>query len=121
VYLHSGKKKVLVFSQVIGENFLSSVFHALLRHDCSLCGKQYPQPVPGSQPGLERCFGTTLHSTLVLQEFVTWEAAVTKQRGAGSNLLGWGLASPPGPRQVCVEAALPSVGCYLLLGSFVYS
>lgn len=122
------KPKTLVLSQVIGETFLSSNFHLLLRDNWSFVWKQYPQPVHDSQPDLERCFCTILHSTLVLQEFITWDVVVVEQPGAASSLAGWGPASPSGHQQLCMKAGPPcrvgvcvwGGGGYQHLGSFVY-
>lgn len=117
MHLHLKKKKpkTPVLSQVIGETFLSSNFLILLRDDWSFVWKQCPQPVRDSQPGLERCFCTTLHSTLVLQEFITWDAVVVEQQGAASSLVGWGPASPSGHQQLCMKAAPPCWGVICIL------
>lgn len=111
VHLHLEKKKpVLVCRQMIGETFLSSNVHVSLRQDWSFLQAAVPAASPRF-PAWLRSFCTTLHSTLVLREFITWDPVVSKKQKVG----WWGLAKPGWtPKGHLLEG-------YLHLGSFVYN
>lgn len=90
VHLHLGKKKKINPGFQTDDKWnLSSNLHVSLRQDSSFLWTAVPAASP-RLPAWLRCFCTTLHSTSVLREFITWDLVVSKELKAG----WWGLAKP---------------------------